>query len=158
MATDEAASEMEGMTYRMIQYLEANPRAPFSEIARAIGANESLVRRRVTRLVEDGRLTFFAAVDQSRFAASSNSLILVDVHQGKFEEVTDELLGMPEVHYLGVGTGSPDLIASVIFASDKELGNFLRGRLQRVTGIQSVRTLRVLEVLLRRPEWPVMRR
>jgi Lrp/AsnC family transcriptional regulator for asnA, asnC and gidA len=154
--SEDSTWDRDSTTKSIVQYLEAHPRAPYSEIARALGQTESLVRRRVSRLIEDRSLSFFVAVDQSRFAASSNSLILIDVQHGKLDEVTASLLELPEVHYLGLGTGSPDLIASVIFASDSELGDFIGGKLQKISGIQAVKTLRVLQVLLRRPEWPIV--
>lgn len=82
-------------------------------------------------------------------------LINIQVQAGKLTEVADALADMDEVRYVGLTTGTYDMMASASFHSTEELFHFISERLNKTPGIWRTQTSQVLRVWKRNFDWSV---
>jgi len=138
---------------RIIEELRNDGRRSHAELARRLGVAESTVRNRVQRLLGDGYMQVVALTNLNRLGYSLEVLINVQVMAGHLMEVADTLAAMEEVRYLGLTTGSYDILASASFHSTDELYRFVTERLNKTPGIWRTQTSQVLKVWKRNFDW-----
>jgi Lrp/AsnC family transcriptional regulator, regulator for asnA, asnC and gidA len=138
---------------RIIEELRHDGRRSHAELARRLGVAESTVRNRVQRLLSDGYMQVVALTNLSRLGYSLEVLINIQVQAGRLTEVAEALAGMEEVRYLGLTTGSYDILASASFHCTEELYLFVTERLNKTPGISRTQTSQVLKVWKRNFDW-----
>ena len=138
---------------RIIEELRHDGRRSHAELARRLGVAESTVRNRVQRLLGDGYMQVVALTNLNRLGYSIEVLINVQVMAGHLTEVADTLAQMEEVRYLGLTTGSYDILASASFHNTEELYRFVTDRLNKTPGIWRTQTSQVLKVWKRNFDW-----
>ena len=146
------------LDYRILQQLNRDARAPASEIARAVGANQRTVRNRIDRLVELGAVRLTAVVDPYLFGYVMSTDIFLEVDPQKEEQIVDCLLRMPEICYLAYGQGTNEISIEARFKNNVEMYDFLRQALPSIPGVRVTsyalvpRILRNIDQWLPRPE------
>ena len=125
----------------ILNILQEDGRASYSEIARRLKVPESTVRLRVKKLVERGIIRKFAAlINPFKAGYSIVAFIAVDVEPSRVKKAAEELSKLPEVDVLGIATGAHDILMQVTVRDLQELENFLIEKLGRIEGIRSTET------------------
>ncbi|AJC72399.1 transcriptional regulator [Thermococcus guaymasensis DSM 11113] len=125
----------------ILNILQEDGRASYSEIARHLKVPESTVRLRVKKLVERGIIRKFAAlINPFKAGYSIVAFIAVDVEPSRVKKAAEELSKLPEVDVLGIATGAHDILMQVTVRDLQELENFLIEKLGRIEGIRSTET------------------
>jgi len=125
----------------ILNILQEDGRASYSEIARRLKVPESTVRLRVRKLVERGIIRKFAAlINPFKAGYSIVAFISVDVEPSRVKKAAEELSKLPEVDVLGIATGAHDILMQVTVRDLQELENFLIEKLGRIEGIRSTET------------------
>lgn len=140
---------------QIVLLLQQNGRRSNSEIARRLGVTEGTVRRRIDRLVQDKIIRIAAVANPFKVGLPTVALISIDADLSRFQEVTQALVAMKEVRYVGCATGAHDIIIEAIFASNSDLLRFVSERLSQVPGILKTETSIQLDVLKRSYEWEI---
>lgn len=138
---------------RIIEELRHDGRRSHAELARRLGVAESTVRNRVQRLLGDGYMQVVALTNLNRLGYSIEVLINIQVMAGRLMDVAEALAQMEEVRYLGLTTGTYDILASASFHSTEELYRFVTERLNLTPGIWRTQTSQVLKVWKRNFDW-----
>ncbi len=110
---------------RLLEMLEANGRATFSELARRLGVSEAAVRKRVKRLEREGVIKGYSArVDPKKLGFEIHAVIGMDVKPDKLISVIRSLKEMkPKSLYLCGGDHS--VLFEAWFRNSGELERFV---------------------------------
>lgn len=133
----------------IIRCLHQDPRSPIAKIADQLRMPESTVRHRLNQLVQRGVVELVALTNPFQLGYQIWVLIEIQAELGKLRSVAQKLGRAPEVYWLGITTGSYDILAAAVFRSNEELLDFITGRLSRIPGIVRTSTSSVLEVVKR---------
>ena len=133
--------QLDSLNRMILNVLQEDGRASYSEIARRLKVPESTVRLRVKKLVERGIIRKFAAlINPFKAGYSIVAFIAVDVEPSRVKKAAEELEKLPEVDVLGIATGAHDILMQVTVRDLHELESFLIEKLGRVEGIRSTET------------------
>ncbi|MFJ5222935.1 Lrp/AsnC family transcriptional regulator [Streptomyces sp. NPDC088400] len=110
---------------RVIAALQLNGRAPWSSIARWVGASETTAQRRYQALRERRLVHVVGALELDRTRAGSSMLVRVHARPGKGLELAELLAECPEVRFLAVVTGTADLIVDFVAQDNEQLMRLL---------------------------------
>lgn len=104
------SSELDQVDLRLIVELQKNVRNSNAELARLMNVSESTVRRRINRLVSSGTIMLTAVPDPIKMGYQTLAFIGLQVKLSQIEAVAKRLIPYPEVHYIGICSGSSDII------------------------------------------------
>jgi DNA-binding Lrp family transcriptional regulator len=122
---------------QLIQLLGDDGRRTYAELAASVGISESMVRRRVSALVEDGTLSFATLVDPRALGFEIEIFVLLRVNHAALERIAQALAARREVRYVAATSGYSDLACEVILRSPDDLYEFTTGALGALDGVQS---------------------
>jgi DNA-binding Lrp family transcriptional regulator len=122
---------------QLMQLLGDDGRRTYSELAHAVGISESMVRRRVSALVDDGTLNFATLVDPRSLGFEIEAFVLLRVNHGELERIAKALTARREVRYVSATSGFSDLACEVILRSPDDLYEFTTDGLGALKGVQS---------------------
>ncbi len=135
---------MDELDERIVTHLRRDGRAPYTEIAEAVGTSEATVRNRVKQLVEDGTIQRFTVrVRGANVRALVEVQVEVNVNAGKIAEA---ILGLPGVEEVLELTGDWDIAAVVDVDSTEGLNQVVDG----IRDIGSTRATRTRVILTER--------
>lgn len=130
---------MDSKDEEILEYLEENGRAPFTEIGERIGVSEGTVRNRVQKMQNQGVIENFTV--NIRMDRQVSAFISVDIStERKFEEVIEEL---PEDLQVFELAGDTDLLVKVSRESSEEI-NEVVDHIRSLKGVQDTKTYMVL--------------
>src|SRR5581483_3392979 len=141
---------------RIIEELRNDGRRSHAELARRLGVAESTVRNRVSRLLSDGYMQVVALTNLGSLGYNVEVIINVEVQAGALTQVAETLAQMEEVRYVGLTTGTYDMMISASFHNTDELYIFIAEKLNRTPGIWRTHTSHVLKVFKRNFDWSVL--
>jgi len=101
--------------YEILCDLGQNLRADAAKIARATGANEQTVRKRIARLIDTEAVSLAPVVDPQASSYATLAQVFLEVDPAHEEEVIETFLGMPAVAYLACGEGPRDFSTQAFF-------------------------------------------
>lgn len=137
---------MDDLDRAILQLLQADGRAPFTQIAKKVGLSETAVRSRYKNLVEQGVVRTVSIVDPYALDFQAPALINIAVIPGQLEAVARQVAALPETAYLVVTLGPFDLLAEVYCRSLKHLTELVTQRIQTIPGVQRTETTMVAQV------------
>jgi DNA-binding Lrp family transcriptional regulator len=130
-------ASLDEIDLQLIQLLGDDGRRTYAELAQSVGLSESMVRRRVSTLVDDGTLTFATLVDPRLLGFEIEAFVLLRVNPGELERIAKTLTTRREVRYLSATSGFSDLAGEVIMRSPDDLYEFTTEGLGSLKGVQS---------------------
>lgn len=131
---------------KIISYLQYDGRMPFTQIAQELGFTEGAVRRRVNKLVEDGKLQIVGIVEPQEMGWEEAGMIAISVQPDRIAAVAEAIAQLPEVAYLFQAAGEFDLFAEVYCKDKQHFVSFLNDKLQKIPGIERTRSFLILKM------------
>ena len=137
---------------RLIAELVADGRIAVNELARRADVSRATAYARFDRLVTDGVIRAFRAeIDPEALGYTITAMILVNVDQGKWSEVREQLVHLPGFEYLAVTSGGFDFVVLVRVSDVGSLRDVVLHRLHRIGAVKSTQTVFVLDEERRLP-------
>jgi Lrp/AsnC family transcriptional regulator, leucine-responsive regulatory protein len=131
---------------RIVAELVKDGRAPVNELARRAGVSRATAYARFDRLIADGVITGFRAeVDPAALGYSITAMVLVNVDQGEWSHVREQLVHLPGFEYLAVTSGGFDFVVLVRVHDVAQLRDVVLHRLHRIDAVKSTQTVFVLD-------------
>jgi Lrp/AsnC family transcriptional regulator for asnA, asnC and gidA len=130
----------------IVSQLQYDGRLPFTKIAEELGITEGAVRRRVKQMIDDGKLQIVGVVEPQELGWTEASMVGITVQSDMIEEVADAVAKLPEVTYLFQAAGEFDLFAEVYCQNKEHYVSFLNQKLQKVAGVERVRSFLILKM------------
>ncbi len=136
---------LDDVDLKLVELLTQDGRAANVDLARALGISESTVARRLKSLVDGGWIKITAVLDSSKFGFAVTALIGVNTDPKRTVQLSEDIVKLREVQFVGITTGPHDLYVWVNVRSLPELWSFLAERLNTLNGIRSSQTMILLE-------------
>jgi len=134
---------------RICAILSDDGRASNTSIARRLGISESMVRKRIRRLREEGLLRIVAYGDPWALGFPLAAIIFFHIEPKYVLSAAEQLAAMKETHFVAVTSGSADIVVRSAFRSEKNLFDFLFGPVAQIKGLIKTETSLLLNVLKR---------
>jgi Lrp/AsnC family transcriptional regulator for asnA, asnC and gidA len=131
---------------QIIELLQFDGRMPFTAIGQEIGITEASVRRRVNKLVENGKLQIVGIVEPQELGWNEAGMIGISVQPDMIGTVADAIAELEEVSYLFQAAGEFDLFAEVYCKDKNHFVSFLNEKLQKINGVERTRSFIILKM------------
>ncbi|RAZ84768.1 hypothetical protein DPM33_30600 [Mesorhizobium hawassense] len=129
----------------IIRLLQDDGRMATAEIARRLNSSEPTIRKKLSQLVQDGRLRIRAAADPVELGYEASAFIGIDVERNAIIKVATVLRQYSFVDSVAVTTGPYDLIVKACFKTLRDLYDFILVELAAVEGIKDSNSLMILQ-------------
>ena len=131
---------------QILEELVHDGRIAINELAGRVGVSRATAYARFDRLVEDGVITGFRAeVDPGALGYAITAMILVNVEQGEWSSVREQLVQLPGFEYLAVTSGGFDFVVLVRVRDVASLRDVVLHRLHRIMAVKTTQTVFVLD-------------
>ena len=137
--------KMDDTDRAIVDCLREDGRMPYREIARRLDVSESMVRKRVNKLLDAGWMRIMAISDPLQLGVPILATTYAKVRPGAVGDVCDRLKRSDAVRYVAVGVGSHNLVVESIHGTNAELHEFIQRELG-LEGIISSETIQVVEI------------
>ncbi len=138
--------ELDELDLKIIAQLQDDGRKPTSEIARVLDVPRTTVARRIDRMVRDRVITIAAFAHGDRIGLPVQVMIEIWTDQQHHDEVVAALSALDEIRWMGVASGTFDILAEAMVRSNRHLRHLLLGKIGKIEGISQIRTAHILEV------------
>ena len=136
--------ELDNVDRLIIRLLQDDGRRTHADMARVVGTSEQTVRNRIDKLIGNGVIDVMAILNPRAVGFTKDAIICLRVKQGYLVEVSDKLALMDCVAYVGLLTGSFDIMVEAMLRDDEHLLQFITEEMQQLEGIESSETWTVL--------------
>lgn len=116
------------------------------DLAQRVGLNEATVRARIRRLEQSGTMRVVARLDLGATGFPFTALVGVKIRGRTIEEVSEELLAVPEVISVLSVIGRNDLEIQVIARSMDDLNHQLTAVIPSIRGIVSMESALAMKI------------
>ena len=144
---------MDAIDYNLILELQKDSRRSNRQLARLLGVSEATVRRRIKDLVDSHTIQLTAIPDPYMVGINMWGFMGLQVELSQVDNVAEQLATYPEVHYVGICSGSNQILIGVMFQSPERLSQFITNELARIPGMIRTDTLVSLKSLKRTLGW-----
>ncbi|MET8992743.1 Lrp/AsnC family transcriptional regulator [Nonomuraea wenchangensis] len=117
--------EIDALDRAIAAALQLNGRAPWSLVARLVGASESTVVRRAAALGERGLLRVIGVVDVLRCGLGVPVLSRFRCRPGTTYDVAAAIAARPEARFVAVVSGSADCVAEFVVPTHAAIGEVM---------------------------------
>ncbi|MBI4789237.1 MAG: Lrp/AsnC family transcriptional regulator [Chloroflexi bacterium] len=139
----------------IIEALQEDGRTPFDKIASQTGASARTISARVSRLIEEGVIDIIAVVNPERVGYPVLAAVFIETEMAKTKAVAETLAKMPEIAFVSLTSGDPEIYASVRAQSNHALATLMTEKLPCIEGIRRSRMLLVLDVVKAASKWSI---
>lgn len=146
-------AQFDTLDHQIIQKLPGNVRVDAAKIARAVGANERTVRKRINRLVNLDTVQLACIVNPRAFGYVIMAEALLKVDPKCEDDVVDCLLRLPEITYIAYGQDDYDISIRAHFKDHGEMRDFMRRTLPAISGVTAINSKIVPRVLYNIDRW-----
>jgi len=138
---------VDGTDLALVDALQSDGRARFSDLARRVDVTEKTVRKRVARLLSEGFITIGAVTDPTRLGFEAMALVLLTVDGTRPPSgIADELSRLPQVDYVTVTTGPFMIQVELICVDNVELRRVVAQSIRPTAGVATAEVLPFLRI------------
>ena len=145
---EEIPTKLDEKNRQIIEMLKRDGRASFADIAKKLDMNESTVRKRINKLIEDNIIDYFTVVLNPNVDGKNilSFLTITPASHYKINELSNEVVRMPEVIEAFYMSGKCGLLMKVQVTSLTEL-DLLLERFRELHGIGEIESCIVIRQL-----------
>lgn len=134
---------MDELDRLILQTLQEDGRAPFTDIAKKAGVSETTIRSRYRHLVRQGIVRTVGIVDPYALGFHAPALIAIAVEPGLVDQVARRVAVLPEVSYLVMTLGAWDLMVEVFCRDLLHLSDLILEHIHKIPGVRTTEALMV---------------
>jgi len=148
----EIARLLDPVAKRIVEQLQADGRASYAAIAKAVGLSEAAVRQRVAKLLDAGVMQIVAVTNPLTLGFTRQAMIGIRA-EGNLRTVADALACIDEVDYVVITAGTFDILCEVVCEDDDHLLRLLNDAIRVVPGVRHTETLVYLNLTKQTYSW-----
>lgn len=152
--TETKYQQLDEVDQRIVDFLRQDGRMPYREIARQLKVSESMVRKRVNRLLESGWMRILAISNPLQLGVPILATTYASIHPKQLESITQALVAREEVRYVAIGVGNHNIVVESIHTSNAEVHAFVQQEFSR-EGVQSSETVLVVDIKKSVWDWKI---
>jgi DNA-binding Lrp family transcriptional regulator len=141
--------EIQPLDERLIERLALGARAGYPELAAALGASASTVRRRLDLLLAAHMVRLTCEVDLGLLGIGSEALLWIAAGPGGLHDIGDAVSRHAQVRFAAATTGATNLLVAVAAEDLNGLYAFLTGTLGSHGGVRDLEVTPILESVKR---------
>lgn len=141
--------DLDPLDHALVADLAADGRRGNVELADRHRVSESVVSRRIARLIDRRALAFAPQLDPAVLGFGLEAFVKLRVRPGEIQAVATSLGEHASVRYVSVTTGTSDVICELVLTDIDALYRFLTETLGALPGVRSVETSVELDTLKR---------
>lgn len=146
MSPQSSGAPLDEIDRRILEELVRDGRVAVNELAKRAGVSRATAYARFDRLQRSGVVSgFTAVVDPDALGYTITAMILVNVEQGDWSQVREQLVLLPGFEYLAVTSGGFDFLVLVRVGDIASLRDVVLHRLHRIPAVKSTQTVFVLD-------------
>lgn len=146
--------QLDEIDQHIVDFLRVDGRMSYREIARQLGVSESMVRKRVGRLLDSGWMRILAISNPLQLGVPILATTYATVHPKHLEAVTAQLSDLAEVRYVAIGLGAHNVVVESIHASNAEVQAFIQHELTQ-EGVITSETILVTDIRKSIWDWKI---
>ena len=135
---------MDKLDQAIIEFLQQDGRAHYTQIAQELGVTEGTIRNRVGKLLRNQAMQIIGVVNPHQIGYDAPAMIGVTIQPPHLEAAAAKIATLSEVSYLIMVSGEFDLMVEVLCRDREHLASFIRDQLQQVKGVQRTETFLIL--------------
>jgi Lrp/AsnC family transcriptional regulator, regulator for asnA, asnC and gidA len=136
---------MDELDHKLIKELLRNAELSNTELSTKLGVNEKTVRRRIRHLVEHGIINRVIIMDPVKLGYDVRAFIILEVDLNSLDSVISSLNGFSNIDFVSTCTGQIDILLGAWFHSSREMADFVKNHLSKISGIRRTQTIIVLD-------------
>lgn len=141
----ERGSKIDDLDRKIVEILRSDGRASYRSIAAKVGLSSVAVRERINKLIKENVIKgFFAYVDASKMGKGTSAIFDVVAEPSMVEKVGNELAKFSEVIRVYERMSGSELHVHALFGDQREMEDFIMGKLYKIPGIVNVKASLVL--------------
>ncbi len=129
----------------LIRELQADGRASYAALGRAVRLSPAATRVRVQRLLREGIIEIVAVTNPLALGFETMAMLGIEV-EGDIREVANLIDPLPEVSYVVIAAGRYDLLVEIVCAHADDLFPFVNERIRSLPGVRRVEIFTYLEL------------
>jgi len=138
--------EIDELDLSILEILQENGRASYTEIAEKLHLSESTIRKRVQGLLRRGVIRKFTAeIDSSRIGLNTVAIVGIDVDPTELLVVAQKLCDIQEIHSVATSTGDHMIMTEIWTKDGRELTRLISEKIGKIKGIRRVCPSIILE-------------
>jgi DNA-binding Lrp family transcriptional regulator len=146
---DRGEFELDDADRALLAVLGRDGRAPYPELAAAVGKSESTVRRRMEQLTDNGVLYFDVEILPVHMGFHVEAMMAAAVAPSDLDAVGQAVGSHPEVPFAAATTGPTNLSAVVVCREIENLYEYVTGRLGAIKEVAQLEVIPVLRTVKR---------
>lgn len=140
--------EVDSLDLKILELLQEDGRAPFTEMAGKLGLSESTIRKRVQALQKREVIKKFTAeIDPFKIGIRTVAIVGVDVEPTKLLETAQKLCEIREVRSVATSTGDHMIMTEIWTRDGRELTRLISESIGKIEGIKKICPAIILEKL-----------
>ncbi len=143
---------LDELDHGIVNLLQEDGRMSHTELARRLGSNESTVRNRIARLLDDGRMRVVAVPGPQSVGRELFVYMRVTVQPAHATEVAERLAAFDVIRYVAL-SDEFDVMTECAFGDRQDVVRFVRDQVAPLPGVTRVSTQLMLKVFKYSFEW-----
>lgn len=144
-----SASALDDIDRRVISCLQRDPRCAVAQMSEETGIPQTTVRNRLGRLLRDGTVEITVAANPLQLGYENWAMVAMKVPVPDLVSICERLSTIREVYFVGITTGSYNIMLGVVLKSNEDLVEFMTETIARFTEVKDTYTFNVLRVFKR---------
>ena len=139
-------SDIDATDLKLISELENNPREKYAFLADRLGIDQSTVKRRMNRLLGEGTISFYSALNLAAVGFQS-AMLGFNVSKGYAKSVAHELAGH-ELMFVSIASGRFDILAWTAYKDPEMLFKLVSidlGKISNITNIEVFTNMKMMK-------------
>ena len=131
---------------RLIKELLGNAEQSNAELSVKLGVSEKTVRRRISHLIDNGMITRVIVPDPFKLGYDVRVFIALEVELSSLDNIIQSVTSYANVDFVALCAGQIDVLLGAWFHSSREMVNFVKDYLAKISGIRKTQTIVVLDI------------
>lgn len=144
--------DLDEIDLTLIEMLQADGRASFTALAKAVELSEGAVRQRVQRLLREDAMQIVAVTDPKTLNLQRQAMIGIKA-TGDSREVAAKVAEVPDAHYVILTAGSFDVLCELVCRDDEHLLTVLNTQIRTIPGVVNTETFMYLDLAKQTYAW-----
>lgn len=140
-------NQLDQIDLQLISLLEKDGRTSYSDLAKQVGVSIGTARNRLQRMIEEQVIQVAAYPNPNWPNSALRAFMTFSVEVGQLTRAAQHLIGLPQIRYAAITTGSFDIVALAEFSSKDDMLAFFTGALSKVPGMKETQSFVILSVL-----------
>ncbi len=139
---------MDEVNRKILEMLEENSRRPYTEIAEELDMSETAVRKRVSKLEEQGVIKKYTIeIEPRKLGFHTVSITGINTKPESFLNVANKVKKLERVKEVSITSGDHAIMATIWAENGEELSQIISEKIGKIDGVEEVYPAIVLETV-----------